>query len=89
MGFSPVVAAGVWVGLDHGGTMGDKETGSRAALPIWIDFMETALADGLHQYFDLPENTTQVQMDPDTGMLASEGSKFAVTALFKKGTGPQ
>ena len=89
VGFSPVVAAGVWVGLDHGGTMGDKETGSRAALPIWIDFMETALADGLHQYFDLPENTTQVQMDPDTGMLASEGSKFAVTALFKKGTGPQ
>ena len=89
VGFSPVVAAGVWVGLDHGGTMGDKETGSRAALPIWIDFMETALADGLHQYFDLPENTTQVQMDPDTGMLASEGSKFAVTALFKKGTEPQ
>ncbi|MGB5748428.1 MAG: PBP1A family penicillin-binding protein [Desulfobacterales bacterium] len=89
VGYSPAVATGVWVGLDLGGTMGDKETGSRAALPIWIDLMKTALADGRHQYFDLPENTTQVQMDPDTGMLASEGSKFAVSALFKKGTEPQ
>jgi penicillin-binding protein 1A len=45
VGFSPTVAAGVWTGLDHGGTMGDKETGSRAALPIWMDFMATALAN--------------------------------------------
>ena len=89
VGYSPAVAAGVWVGLDLGGTMGDKETGSRASLPIWIDFMETALADGPHQYFDLPDNVTQVRMDPDTGRLASEGSKFAVTALFKKGTEPR
>ena len=89
MGFSPAVAAGVWVGLDLGGTMGDKETGARAALPIWMDFMGTALVDEPHRYFDLPDNVTQVRMDPDTGRLASEGSKFAVTALFKKGTEPR
>jgi penicillin-binding protein 1A len=89
VGFSPAVAAGVWVGRDTARTMGDKETGSKAALPIWIDFMETALADGPHQYFDFPENTTQVPIDPDTGRLASEGSKLAVSALFKKGTEPQ
>ena len=89
VGFSPAVAAGVWVGRDTARTMGDKETGSKAALPIWIDFMKTALADGPHQYFDFPENTTQVPIDPDTGRLASEGSKLAVSALFKKGTEPQ
>ena len=89
VGFSPAVAAGVWVGLDPGGTMGDKETGSRAALPIWIDFMATALADGHHRYFDLPDNVTKVQMNPDTGKLAADGSKLAVTALFKKGTEPR
>ena len=89
VGYSPAVAAGVWVGLDLGGTMGDKETGSRAALPIWIDFMETALADGPHQYFDLPDNVTQVRMNPNTGKRAGEGSEGAVTAIFKKGTEPR
>ncbi len=89
VGFSPAVAAGVWVGRDLGGTMGDKETGARAALPIWMDFMEAALADEPHQYFDLPDNVTKVHMNPDTGMLASDESKFAVTALFKKGTEPR
>ena len=89
VGFSPAVAAGVWVGRDLGGTMGDKETGARAALPIWMDFMEAALADEPHQYFDLPDNVTKVHMNPDTGGLASDESKFAVTALFKKGTEPR
>jgi penicillin-binding protein 1A len=89
VGFSPAVAAGVWVGLDLGGTMGDKETGARAALPIWMDFMEAALADEPHQYFDLPDNITKVHMNPDTGMLVSDESKYAVTALFKKGTEPR
>ena len=89
VGFSPAVAAGVWVGLDPGGTMGDKETGSRAALPIWIDFMATALADDPHRYFDFPDNVTKVHMNPDTGKLAADGSKLAVTALFKKGTEPR
>jgi penicillin-binding protein 1A len=89
VGFSPAVAAGVWVGRDLGGTMGDKETGSRAALPIWIDFMEAALSDGPHQYFDLPDNVAKIQMDPDTGRPASDGSQSAVTAFFKKGTEPR
>jgi penicillin-binding protein 1A len=89
VGFSPAVAAGVWVGLDLGGTMGDKETGARAALPIWMDFMEAALAEEAHRYFDLPDNIVKVQLNPDTGGLASDGSKSAVNALFKKGTEPQ
>jgi penicillin-binding protein 1A len=89
VGYSPAVATGVWVGMDLGGTMGDKETGARAALPIWIDFMETALAGGPHQYFDLPDNVTQVRMDPNTGRPVSEGSQSAVTAIFKKGTEPK
>lgn len=88
VGYSPAVATGVWVGLDLGGTMGDKETGARAALPIWIELMQTALAEGPQQYFDLPDNMTQVPMDPNTGRPASEGSQFAAPALFKKGTEP-
>ena len=89
VGFSPAVAAGVWVGLDPGGTLGDKETGSRAALPIWVDFMTTALKDGPQLYFDFPDNVTKLNMNPDTGKFAAEGSASAVTALFKKGTEPK
>lgn len=44
IGFSPSMTAGVWVGYDEKKTLGAKETGSRAALPIWMDFMKVALA---------------------------------------------
>ena len=89
IGFSPAIATGVWVGLDLGGTLGDRETGAKAALPIWIQFMENASATGSPPYFDLPDNVVKVRMNPKTGMLASDGYKNAVDALFRKGTEPK
>jgi penicillin-binding protein 1A len=89
VGFSPAIAAGVWVGLDTGGTLGDRETGAKAALPIWIQFMKNAPTTGSPPYFDLPDNVIKVRMDPQTGMLAADGSKGAVDALFIKGTEPK
>src|SRR5262249_10306085 len=44
VGFSPSLTCGVWVGFDEKTTLGDKETGARAALPVWMDFMQTALS---------------------------------------------
>ena len=44
VGFSPSTTCGVWVGYDEKKTLGDRETGSRAALPIWMDYMKAALA---------------------------------------------
>jgi penicillin-binding protein 1A len=44
VGFSPNITCGVWVGYDEKKSLGDKETGARAALPIWMQFMNTALA---------------------------------------------
>jgi len=46
VGFSPSVTCGVWVGFDEKKSLGNKETGARAALPIWMDFMKVALAAG-------------------------------------------
>lgn len=43
VGFSPKIVTGVWVGIDNNESLGNKEAGSRAALPIWIDFMNAAL----------------------------------------------
>jgi penicillin-binding protein 1A len=44
LGFSPSVTCGVWVGFDSRETLGDKETGAKAALPIWMDVMKVAIA---------------------------------------------
>jgi len=89
IGFSPAVAAGVWVGRDSGGTLGDQESGSRTALPIWIQFMQTALATGSTQHFELPDNVIRVPMNPQSGLLARDDSKESVSALFKIGTEPK
>lgn len=44
IGFSPSITCGVWVGFDEKRTLGEKETGAKAALPIWMDFMAAAFA---------------------------------------------
>ncbi len=44
LGFSPSVTCGVWVGYDNEQPLGEKETGARAALPIWMTFMRAAIA---------------------------------------------
>ena len=44
IGFSPSMTAGVWIGYDEKKSLGPKETGAHAALPIWIEFMKVALA---------------------------------------------
>ena len=51
IGFSPSVTCGVWVGYDNNKTLGDHETGARAALPIWMDFMRAAIAPQPDEYF--------------------------------------
>ncbi|HID31184.1 MAG TPA: penicillin-binding protein 1A [Desulfobacterales bacterium] len=89
VGFSPTVVAGVWVGLDHYGILGEKETGARAALPIWIDFMEQALANRPYGDFSLPEGVVKVRIDVESGLLASENCPNAVAAVFRKGTEPK
>jgi penicillin-binding protein 1A len=44
LGFSPSVTCGVWVGFDSRQSLGEKETGARAALPVWMSFMKAAIA---------------------------------------------
>ncbi len=44
IGFSPSVTCGTWIGFDNRQSLGDKETGAKAALPMWMDFMRAAIA---------------------------------------------
>ncbi|MCJ7618358.1 MAG: PBP1A family penicillin-binding protein [Desulfobacterales bacterium] len=89
IGFSPSIATGVWVGQDKFTTLGEWETGAMAALPIWIKFMEKALADKPFQHFDIPDDVVQVHMNSTSGLLENADSPNAVAALFKKGTEPR
>jgi len=89
VGFSPSIATGVWVGRDKFVTLGKRETGARAALPIWMEFMEKALADEPFQYFDIPDDVVQVHMNSTSGLLENADSPNGVSALFKKGTEPR
>ena len=88
IGFSPSIAAGVWMGQDSYVTLGNGEEGARAALPAWIQFMREALKETPLEYFDIPDDVVQVRIDPTSGLPAGDGDPDGVAALFKKGTEP-
>ncbi len=58
VGFSPSITCGVWVGFDEKKTLGNKETGAVAALPIWMDFMRVALKGRESEDFAAPPPAT-------------------------------
>jgi penicillin-binding protein 1A len=61
MGFSPSVTCGVWVGYDSRQSLGEKETGARAALPIWMEIMKTAISGKDDEQF--PGDTEQPPLE--------------------------
>ncbi len=77
VGFSPLLTCGVWIGYDEKKSLGAKETGAHAALPIWMDFMKVALAGkdpGAFQPLpDLAPNPVAATVDtPDAAPAAEE-----------------
>ena len=88
VGFTPDVITGVWVGFDEQKPLGKFETGSRAASPIWLSFMQKALAGKPVKNFPIPEGVVFAKIDPKTGLLASPGAKDVVFECFKEGTQP-
>ncbi len=68
VGFSPSVTCGVWVGFDSRESLGSKETGAKAALPIWMDFMTAAIDGKDDEAFpaeNAPKKVLQVEVNPD------------------------
>jgi penicillin-binding protein 1A len=51
IGFSPSITCGVWVGYDNRQSIGEKESGGHAALPLWMSFMKVAIADHPNERF--------------------------------------
>ena len=86
IGYTPELLTGVWVGFDEERSLGENETGSRAASPIWVNFMSRVLKDKPVQDFFIPDGIDFIEIDPRTGDLSSEKDGFL--ECFKEGTGP-
>ncbi len=82
LGFSPSVTCGVWVGYDSRESLGEKETGARAALPIWMAIMRTAIAGKDNEQFladqeanPMQEAASQPLAKPGTAPVAGSQAK--------------
>ena len=88
VGYTPRYTSGVWVGFDDEASLGKYETGSRAASPIWVEFMKRIIADKPVRVFPVPEGVVFTQIDATTGLLPIPESKETIFECFKEGTVP-
>ncbi len=88
-GFNKQLVAISWTGFDDGSPLGDRETGGRAALPMWIDFMRSALNGQPEVDLEQPEGLITVRIDPATGLLASPSQRDAIFEIFRRDHVPQ
>jgi penicillin-binding protein 1A len=88
VGYTPNLVVGVWVGFDDVRTLGQKESGAHAALPIWTAFMLQALERLPVMPFEIPDEIQFVRVDPATGLLLSEQGGEGTVEVFAKGTEP-
>lgn len=87
-GFVPQLVAVSWVGYDHEKPLGRNETGSKAAAPAWVDFMQRALVDIEPVDFPIPDQIEFHSVDTTTGLLAPEDSPDSHIEVFAPGTAP-
>ncbi|UCD89982.1 MAG: penicillin-binding protein, partial [Desulfobacterales bacterium] len=69
-------------------SLGEGETGSRAASPIWLGFMKRILSDKPIRVFHVPEGIVFSKIDADTGLLPIPESENTIFECFKDGTVP-
>jgi len=88
-GFNNRIATTAWVGFDDQQTLGARETGGRAALPIWIEYMRSAL-NGMSQDLEpQPNDMVTVKIDVETGKRASQDTVNSQFEIFRAGNEPK
>jgi penicillin-binding protein 1A len=88
IGYTPSLLTEVWVGFDDKTTLGKDETGARAALPIWISFMDQALANTPVETFNPPPGIILRKVNIESGLPSNEDSKETIMEAFIEGTLP-
>ncbi|HFQ14658.1 MAG TPA: penicillin-binding protein 1A [Gammaproteobacteria bacterium] len=88
-GFNGDVTTIAWVGFDTPQPLGDHETGARAALPMWINYMREALRGRPETPLEQPVGVVSVRIDPETGELADANQSNAIFEYFRSENVPQ
>ena len=83
IGFSSNLVIGVYIGYDNPKTLGKFETGSKAALPIFKDFVEKTLYKEDFNEFKIPENIYLTSINYDTGIKSRSGEKNSIIEALK------
>ena len=90
VGYTPDVVTGVWVGFDQPKTLGRGESGTKTALPIWIDYMKSALIDIPENETPLPDNVRAQYVDKASNSTTVSGGSnryieyFLINPIKKK-----
>lgn len=87
-GFNQDVVTTVWVGFDDSRTLGKGEAGSKAALPIWVDYMEEGLKGVPERELSAPDSIVAVRVSSESGEAVTEQVP-GYTEYFKIGTQPE
>jgi len=88
-GYSSNIVTTVWVGFDRPKDLGQGESGARAALPIWVDFMKTALSGKPHLGKHYPENIIQIRVNNRSGLPTDADDPDGYDEFFVRGTEPK
>ncbi len=82
-GFNTELVTTVWVGFDRGQPLGNGETGSRAALPMWVEYMGKALQGVPEATLPQPPGLVTVRIDAKTGLRLPSGQAGGMFELFR------
>ncbi len=82
-GFNSKVVTTVWVGFDQVHPLGRHETGARAALPMWMEFMGAVLKGTPEIPLQQPPGLVTVRIDPETGLLANSDTPNPIFETFR------
>ncbi len=89
IGFTPTLTVGVWVGFDQKKSLGEEMTGSEAASPIFVKFMENYLGKYPETgKFRVPSGVYMINIDKYTGKLLTPDCLYALSEAFLPGTEP-
>lgn len=83
-GFNADMVTTAWVGFDKSLPLGDKETGARAALPMWVDYMEHALKGVPETELKQPPGLVSVRIDSNSGRPTSANNPDAIFEFFRE-----
>ena len=87
-GYNPDIVTSVWIGFDSPRDLGSRESGARAALPVWLNYMRVALLTRPQVMQRRPEKIIKLRVNRDSGLPTNENDPQGFDEFFVKGTEP-